>query len=284
MIDTGLTIAGCFRDLRNSAAADGIDLRKTRIILHTHAHWDHITGDCIVQREYGAKVYAHPWEKPIIESQEAGFQAMLLDTGDFYKEIFGLPPIFYKVLLRYLGGSYSGLRVNEELRGEERLDFGHYINAVHTPGHSPGHMAYYFPETKALAGGDLIDLETGTCADLNNPHSDYADGLATLEKVRHMDIETFLPAHGQPVKGKEKVQALLDQMINNTRSFLNNVTEFLAPREATLTDIFNYVMPNVPFSLKAMKMMQVLAVLKYLQKQGKATFEKRENNILWRGR
>jgi glyoxylase-like metal-dependent hydrolase (beta-lactamase superfamily II) len=282
MVDTGLIVAGSFADLEKKAAADGVNLRDTYAILHTHAHWDHITGDCIVQKKYGAKVYAHSREKPIIESQEVGFQAMLLDTGHFYREIFGLPPIFYRLLLRYLGGSYEGLHVDCELKGGERLAFGADVCAVHTPGHCPGHLGFHFPATRVFAGGDLIDLESGTCADLNNPYSNYADALASLEKVRDMDIEIFLPSHGEAVQGKERVQALLDAMIANTHRFMNDIRDFLSHREGTLADIFKYVMPDVPFTLKAMKMMQVLACLKHLHKEQQVILEKQGNKLVWR--
>jgi glyoxylase-like metal-dependent hydrolase (beta-lactamase superfamily II) len=282
MVDTGLIIAGSFRDLDEKAAADGVDLRETRAVLHTHSHWDHITGDCIVQREYGAKVHAHPLEKPIIESQEAGFRAMLLDTGEFYSEIFGLPPFVYKVLLRYLGGSYNDLRVDHELSGGERLDFGFVVSPIHTPGHSPGHMVYYFPETKTLAGGDLLDLETGTCVDFNNPHSDYADGLASLEQVRAMDVEIYLPSHGEPVIGKQNVEHLLDKMLANTRAFPGEILQALSRRQGTLTEIFNDLMPGLPFTLKAMKMMQVLTGLKHLREEKKVVLEKQEKKLVWR--
>ncbi len=282
MVDTGLIVAHCFQDLERAAASDGIDLRQTRAILHTHAHWDHITGDCIVQGEYGAKVYAHPWEKTCIESQPEAFRAMVLDTNEFYKEILGLPPIFLKLLLWYLGGSYRGLRVNEQLQGGEKLNFGFPVEAVFTPGHCPGHMAYYFSERKVFAGGDLIDLETGTCVDLNNPHSDYSAGLASLEKVRNMDIEIFLPAHGEPVIGRDNVRSLLQRMIDNTRELRQNTLNHLLQREATLTDLFNSLLPNTPFSLKAMKMMQILAVLKQLQKEQKVTVKESAGKLLWR--
>ncbi len=234
-----------------------------------------------MQGEYGARVYAHVWEKPIVESQKAGFRAMLLDTGDFYKEIFGAPPIFYRVLLRYLGGKYNGLRVDEILNGGEELDFGLSVIACHTPGHSPGHMGYYIPEERVFVGGDLIDLETGEGADLNNPHSDYADGLTSLKKVRELDIEHFLPAHGEPVRGKDNVESLFDGMIANTHKYISDVTDFLSEREGTLTEMFKKLMPDAPFTLKAMKMMQILTTLKHLQNEGKVVLRRKGGKLVW---
>lgn len=281
MVDSGLIVGDSFRDLQTAATNDGLELSRTRAVLHTHSHWDHIIGDCIVQKQHGAEVYAHPWARPSVESQKAAFQAFVLDTGDFYGEIIGLPAFFIKLLLRYVGGSYSGLRLDKTLQGSEELDFGLKIVACHTPGHTPGHIGYYIPERKVFVGGDLVDLETGEGADLNNPHSNYADGLASLQKVRGMDIEFYLPAHGEPVRGKDNVENLLDKMIENTHAYIEDVKGVLSESEGTLTEVFTKLMPGTPFTLKAMKMMQVLTILKHLQEKGEVALRKKDGKQMW---
>jgi glyoxylase-like metal-dependent hydrolase (beta-lactamase superfamily II) len=281
MVDSGLIVGGSFRDLQTAAAEDGLDLSRTRAVLHTHSHWDHIIGDCFVQKEYGAEVYAHPWARSSIESQKAAFQAFVLDTGDFYGEIIGSPALFIRILLWYVGGSYSGLRLDKTLEGGEELDFGLTVISCHTPGHTPGHIGYYIPQKKVFVGGDLIDLETGEGADLNNPHSNYADGLASLEKVREMNIEFFLPAHGEPVPGKDKVESLLDRISENTHGYIKDVKGILSQGEGTLTEIFTKLMPGTPFTLKAMKMMQILIVLKHLQERGEVALRKKDGKQVW---
>jgi len=281
MFDTGLIVGGAFRELSAAASADGIDLAKTKAVLHTHSHWDHIAGNMIVQKEYGAKVYAHAWEKPYIESQKMAFDGFVKDPGEFYDEVIGSPAIVMRLVIWYAFGSYKGLRVDEVLDGDKELDFGMTVAACHTPGHSPGHMGYYIPERKTFAGGDLIDLATGSGADLNNPHSSYADGLASLEKVRELDIEHYLPSHGDPVSGKDNVCKLLDGMIEGTHRYIEDVKKLLSQREATLTDIFNTLMPGTPFALKAMKMMLFLATLKHLQEKEAVTQERKDGKIIW---
>lgn len=281
MVDSGLIAGGSFRDLLKATRADGLDLSRTSAVLHTHSHWDHVLGDRIVQGKYGARVYAHLWSRKYIESQEEAFKSFVMDSGDFYPEVIGSPPFVIKMLLWYIGGSYGRILVDEMLEGVEELDFGLKVLACHTPGHTPGHIGYYIPEEKVFAGGDLIDLETGKGADLNNPHSNYADGLASLENVRKLDIEYFLPSHGESVSGKENVQKLLDRMIENTRNYVVDVTSILSRREGTLTEIFNLLMPNTPFTLKAMKIMQVLTVLKHLQAKGEVDLRKKDDKLIW---
>lgn len=281
MFDSGLIVGGAFNDLQNAASADGVDLRNTRAVLHTHGHWDHIAGNGIIQKKYGAKVYSHSWEKPYIESMEKAFDGFTMDTGEFYGEVIGSPVILMKILIWYVFGSYSDLRVDEALNGDTELDFGRWVLACHTPGHSPGHMGYYVPEDKAFVGGDLIDLATGEGADLNNPHSNYVDGLASLKKVRELDIEHYLPAHGEPVSGKEEVERLLDRFIQNTYRYIEDVTGFLSQREGTLTEMFHHLMPGTPFTLKSMKMMLILTVLKHLQEKGEVTVQNRNGKRIW---
>ena len=281
MIDTGLVVGGAFRDLASAASADGIDLTKTTAVLHTHGHWDHIAGNMIVQKDYGAKVYAHSWEKPYIESESMAFQGFANDAGEFYGEAIGSPRLLMKILIWYVFGSYDGLRVDDALDGDRDLDFGMTVAACHTPGHSPGHMGYYVPERKTFVSGDLIDLASGDGADLNNPHSNYSDGLASLKKVRELDIEHFLPAHGDPVSGRDNINNLLDRMIESTHRYIADVKNFLAEREGTLTDIFQKLMPGTPFALKSMKMMLILTVLKHLQENGEIAQEKKDGTIVW---
>jgi hypothetical protein len=127
----------------------------------------------------------------------------------------------------------------------------------------------------------LIDLETGTGADLNNPHSSYAEGLASLERLRGMDIEAYLPSHGEPVLGRENVDALIERMIENTHGYIIDVRAFLDRSEGTITDMLPALMPGSPFTLKAMRMMQILTVLKHLRETGEVTARKNAGRHIW---
>ena len=44
MIDTGVTPGGAFDDLVSRMKADGLDPRDVRLVLFTHAHWDHLNA------------------------------------------------------------------------------------------------------------------------------------------------------------------------------------------------------------------------------------------------
>ena len=82
------------------------------------------------------------------------------------------------------------------------LHYGGYsLQAVETPGHTPGHMCLYDAEKKLLFCGDHIlgTITPNICIELSteNPLQDY---LASLQKVEKLDVQTLLTAHGTPVE------------------------------------------------------------------------------------
>jgi cyclase len=68
---------------------------------------------------------------------------------------------------------------------------------LHTPGHTPGQVAVYIPEEKAVFTGDTIFSECTTWL----MTSDVDQWVAALDRIRALDIEHVIPGHG-PVQGK----------------------------------------------------------------------------------
>ena len=67
---------------------------------------------------------------------------------------------------------------------------------VHTPGHAPGHVMYYFPAEKVLIGGDLII--GGSVGRTDLPDSDHAELENSIRKVMRLPGDTrLLPGHGE---------------------------------------------------------------------------------------
>ena len=69
------------------------------------------------------------------------------------------------------------------------------VTVIHTPGHSPGHVVYYFPGEKMLVGGDMII--GGSIGRTDLPDSDHRDMTASLRKIMKLPPDTrLLPGHG----------------------------------------------------------------------------------------
>jgi glyoxylase-like metal-dependent hydrolase (beta-lactamase superfamily II) len=87
------------------------------------------------------------------------------------------------------------------LEGAERLPLDdNEVQAIWTPGHSPGHCCFYWPARRLLFSGDHllpkispnIGLHPQSSAD---PLDDY---LQSLDHIERLDVGLVLPAHGDP--------------------------------------------------------------------------------------
>ncbi len=140
-------------------------------VLLTHGHLDHVCGTAFLAREYGLTPLLHPADMELYR------------TVPQQAELFSFP--------------VGALPAAEPLP-EEEIPFGNTsLRILHLPGHSPGSVAFYHPETKILFPGDVIF--NGSIGRTDLPGGDYdrlresiARGLvATLPP----DTRIF-PGHG----------------------------------------------------------------------------------------
>ncbi len=144
-------------------------------VLLTHEHRDHAQGAARVARALALPIRAHDSVLRELGARAAGCDLEPLEEGDVLD----------------LGG--ETLRVH------------------HTPGHAPGHLAFYLPERRALIAGDMV---SGLSTILIDPvHGDMGAYLASLERLRALDCSVILPGHGPPLAPRE-----LTRVIGHRRS------------------------------------------------------------------
>jgi glyoxylase-like metal-dependent hydrolase (beta-lactamase superfamily II) len=69
------------------------------------------------------------------------------------------------------------------------------VQVLHTPGHSPGHVAYYFPQEQTIVGGDLII--GGSIGRTDLPDSNHADLERSVRRIMSLPDDTrLLGGHG----------------------------------------------------------------------------------------
>lgn len=102
-------------------------------LLHTHAHFDHVTGSRRVKEATGATIRLHPADRPLYD--------VLPDQAAF----FGL-------------SADAPLEPDEPLRDGETIRFGgHALTAIHTPGHTPGSTCFRLEgDRPILFSGDTL--------------------------------------------------------------------------------------------------------------------------------
>jgi len=109
------TMAENVPGILHNLAALGVRPRQVRMLLVTHAHFDHVAGDAAMVAATGAKVVAGARDVPALESGVA--------PGEVDYEPIDFPPV----------------RVSRAMRDGDTLRFGGLtLHAVSTPGHTPG--------------------------------------------------------------------------------------------------------------------------------------------------
>jgi glyoxylase-like metal-dependent hydrolase (beta-lactamase superfamily II) len=198
----------CLRDIGHSFT----DLRR---FLVTHIHRDHFTMATVLGHEFGADVALGIDEKPGLDLIHAAdgmgsnpFADVLITAGA--RTIAEL----------WIEGSQGESLDTEQwtypdtwLDGDHEISVGsRTIDAVHTPGHTPGHFVFAEKAAGLLFAGDhvlpTITPSIGfTVPPVDQPLRDFMESLA---KVRALPDLQILPAHG-PVapSSHERVDELL---------------------------------------------------------------------------
>lgn len=150
------------------------DLKRIAL---THAHRSHLGGLAALKRETGATVLAHEWEADIV-------------AGDRPAQPVGLKPTAPIRTYPFQVGIFLNRPRHRPCPVDESVDDGAAVGplrVLHVPGHSPGHLAFHWPERGLLLSGDAIAswprFEAGWPAFTLNPeqHAESIRRLAALE-------------------------------------------------------------------------------------------------------
>lgn len=145
--DGGLTLVDA--GLKRSPRRIGAALRSigsapsdvTRIVM-THAHPDHAGGLAALEGETGAPVVAHAEDAGALRAGR---------TPERDQSTFG-----GRLMQRLPGGGFTPVEVAEEFVDGQVLDVGGGLEVIHTPGHSPGHVALLHLDSRTMITGDSI--------------------------------------------------------------------------------------------------------------------------------
>ena len=144
---------------------------------------------------------------------------------------------------------------------------------LHTPGHSPDHIALWHADSRSLFVGDLLVLGSTVFI----PASDggnLADYLASLERLRQLSPVRAWPAHGPVI---DDPVALIDQYVEHRRLREEQVVAALADGLQTVDAITSRIYPDLRPALIPMARESVLAHLLKLEGEGRA----RAAGMLW---
>ncbi|GAA0525139.1 MBL fold metallo-hydrolase [Paractinoplanes ferrugineus] len=183
LVDTGLPrrskqIERALRDIRKQ-------IGDVRTILLTHHHFDHIGSVADLRQRSGARVIAHAADAPVI-------------TGAIRAEPTGFLPRLIGRVMRA-----EPTKVDQLITADESEPIPGFT-AVHTPGHTRGHVSYLLDRAGGvLFAGDTAGGKNG--AVVSGPaqvSDDPAEQDRSIAKLATHTFEYAVFGHGGAVKGQ----------------------------------------------------------------------------------
>ena len=157
---------------------------------------------------------------------------------------------------------------HELTEGEAVTGPGWSLTAVTTPGHMANHLAFAFPEEKALFSGDHVMAWSTTV--VAPPDGSMSDFMASLDRLRGRDEAVYWPGHGGPVREPQRfVRALIHHRRQREVSILNR----LAAGDRTIPAIVAAIYQGLKPALVGAAGLSVFAHLEDLVSKGQVTTE-----------
>lgn len=178
-------------------AARGVKLRDVKLILVSHAHFDHVSAVAALKRMTGAKLVAGAGDRAALES--------------------GIPPgeTSYGVI------RFPAVPVDRAVRGGDRVTLGGVtLRAIPTPGHTPGCTSWAMRIVQGGRPRDVLFACSLTVAGnrlIGNRRYPgiVADFRKSFDRLDAMTADVVLPFHPESVGLMERVKSgtLIDRTV-----------------------------------------------------------------------
>jgi glyoxylase-like metal-dependent hydrolase (beta-lactamase superfamily II) len=207
LLDTGWPADMAWEALTAGLESIGAGVADVRGVLVSHMHLDHAGLTGRLRDASGAWIAMHPADRAVIAnfglydperavSGEVAFLRSLGATADEAVAAVGTP-LAYR--------AFTGITLpDRELSDGDLADVpGWRLRAVHTPGHTPGHLCFVDERSQRLFAGDHILPRITPNISVHplervRPLADYLESLA---KVRDLDVDEIMPAHEWRFRG-----------------------------------------------------------------------------------
>jgi glyoxylase-like metal-dependent hydrolase (beta-lactamase superfamily II) len=281
LIDCGMETKPAFETLEAAMAGRGIAWTEIRRIFLTHMHPDHMGMSARLLELSGAKLGMHEAEAKHLEmitTTERRFPWLEIA----YRQA-GVP----KALEDKMNSHFVEVRKNFHslapdvlfVGGEEIPTAIGPLRVVWTSGHSPGHACLYSAERKILFSGDQI-LENITPNISWHPGRDMlGEFLESLEKLKGLEVDLILPAHGEPFSGH---RAWIEQTKLHHQERCDEIMALVeqAPRSAHVLVGEMWRRSLSPIN-HHFAIFEILAHLEHMQRQGRVRYSEEDGVLAW---
>lgn len=202
---------------------------RVALIALTHHHGDHVGAAVELARRTGAPIAAHP------------------------------------ATAARLGARIPVTRVLQD--GEVLETDRGALTVLHTPGHAPGHLAFWDRASGAVIAGDLVAGVGTILIDPTGGEGHLATYLASLERLLALGIGALLPAHGPMIAdGPGKLR----EYLAHRRMREARVAAALAEVPRTVDELCALAYADTPPALAPIAVRSLVAHLDKLAEDGRA--------------
>jgi Zn-dependent hydrolases, including glyoxylases len=236
VIDTGFRIPQTSAVLLAALAELGVGFQDITLFL-THLHSDH-TGLANIFADAGCTIYM----------SEVDYEMFLFTREDkehfiaYSNEGFPMEELLEQQKVNP-AAVFAPASVFEAVTFEDgfRFKIGEVeLQAILTPGHTPGHTCLYIPEQEIMFLGDhvLFDITPNitSWSKVDNSLQDYLD---SLKKIEQYSMKLALPAHRN--NEMDVYQRISDIQIHHARRLENTLNVIHAHPDSTAYEIASYM-------------------------------------------
>ncbi|MDX2972669.1 MBL fold metallo-hydrolase [Kribbella solani] len=231
VVDPGWDHDEGWRSLNAGLRELGHSIEDVTRVLVTHFHPDHYGLAPRLRAESGARVLMHPADGRMIGLPDRSVDETVTSLADFLRSC-GAPAAEIADLLderslihrmRAMTGPDDDLAAGPAPGG---------LEAIWTPGHTPGHLCFYLPRHELLLTGDhvLPRISPNVSVYDDSPANPLGDFLTSQERLRGLPVAEVLPAHEYRFT---ELDSRLDEIVKHHGQRGTEVLNLLAELGAT---------------------------------------------------